>query len=55
MILTIYATMIYTAPCIMFWVRAYPLRGEVGGVWALEFSSFLEEMHIPCFLFFLYM
>ncbi len=24
----------------MFWMRAYPLRGEVGGGWALEFSSF---------------
>ncbi len=33
--------MIYTAPCIMFWMRAYPLRGEMGGGWALEFSSFL--------------
>ena len=33
--------MIYTAPCIMFWMRTYPLRGEVGGGWALEFSSFL--------------
>jgi hypothetical protein len=22
-------------------MRAYPLRGEVGGGWALEFSSFL--------------
>jgi hypothetical protein len=34
--------MIYTAPCIMFWMRAYPLRGEVGvGWWALEFESFL--------------
>jgi hypothetical protein len=40
-ILTIYAPMIYTAPCIMFWMRAYPLRGEVGGGWALEFESFL--------------
>ena len=37
----IYASMIYTAPCIMFWIRAYPLRGEVGGGWALEFESFL--------------
>ncbi len=26
------APMVYTAPCIMFWMRAYPLRGEVGGV-----------------------
>jgi hypothetical protein len=25
----------------MFWMRAYPLRGEVGGGCALEFSSFL--------------
>jgi hypothetical protein len=40
-ILTIYAPMIYTASCIMFWMRAYPLRGEVGGGWALEFESFL--------------
>jgi hypothetical protein len=35
-IITIYAPMIYTAPCIMFWMRAYPLRGEVGGGWALH-------------------
>jgi hypothetical protein len=40
-IITIYATMIYTAPYIMFWMRAYPLRGQVGGSWALEFESFL--------------
>ncbi len=39
-LITIYAPMIYTAPCIMFWMRAYPLRGEVGGGWALEFESF---------------
>ncbi len=39
--LTIYAPMIYTALCIMFWMRAYPLQGEVGGGWALELSSFL--------------
>jgi hypothetical protein len=25
----------------MFWMRAYQLRGEVGGGWALEFESFL--------------
>ncbi len=25
----------------MFWMHAYPLRGEVGGGWALEFESFL--------------
>ncbi len=26
--------------CIMFWMHAYLLLGEVGGGWALEFSSF---------------
>jgi hypothetical protein len=31
--------MIYTALCIMFWMHVYPLLGEVGWVWALEFSS----------------
>ena len=40
-ILTIYAPVIYTAPCIMFWMGAYTLCGEVGGGWALEFLSFL--------------
>jgi hypothetical protein len=40
-IITIYAPMNYTAPCIMFWMRANPLQGEVGGGWALEFLSFL--------------
>jgi hypothetical protein len=25
----------------MFWMRAYPLEGKVGGGWALEFESFL--------------
>jgi hypothetical protein len=39
--ITIYAPMIYTAPCPMFWMRAYSFRGEVGGGWALEFPSFL--------------
>ncbi len=39
--ITIYAPMIYTAPCKMFWMRAYPLLGQVGGGWALEFESFL--------------
>jgi hypothetical protein len=38
---TTYATMIYTALCIMFWMGAYPLLGQVGGGQALEFSSFL--------------
>jgi hypothetical protein len=33
--------MIYTAPCIMFWMRANTLLGKVGWGWALEFKSFL--------------
>jgi hypothetical protein len=32
------------SPCIMFWMHAYPLRGEVGGGWALEFESFLGPL-----------
>ncbi len=40
-VVTIYAPVIYTRPCIMFWRRGYTLRGEVGGGWALEFPSFL--------------
>jgi hypothetical protein len=40
MVLTIFVPMIHTALCIMFWMRAYPLRGEVGGGWAMEFESF---------------
>jgi hypothetical protein len=40
-LITIYAPMIYTASRIIFWMRAYPLRGKVGGGWALEFSNFL--------------
>jgi hypothetical protein len=47
-VLIIYAPMIYTALCIMFWMRAYPLLGEVGGGWALEFSSLLgPKWHLP--------
>jgi hypothetical protein len=38
---TTYATMIYTALCIMFWMQAYPLLRQVGEDWALEFESFL--------------
>ncbi len=37
----IYAPMIYTAPCVMFLIRADTLRGQVGGGWALEIVSFL--------------
>jgi hypothetical protein len=39
-VVTIYAPMIYTAPCIMFWIREYPLRGQVGGGGALEIEIF---------------
>jgi hypothetical protein len=45
--ITIYAPMIYTAPCIMVWMRAYPLRGQVGGGWALEFVSNLGPVKWP--------
>ncbi len=32
----------------MFWMRAYPFLEEVGGGWALEFSSFLgPKWHSP--------
>jgi len=41
---TTYAPMIYTALCIMFWMRAYPLQGQVGGDWALDFNSFLGPL-----------
>ncbi len=37
---TTYAPIIYTALCIMFWMRAYPLLGQVGGGWAL-----IMDMH----------
>ncbi len=45
---TTYALMIYTALCMMFWMRVYPLLGQVGGGWALEISSFLgPKWHLP--------
>ncbi len=40
-IITIFAPMIYAGPCMMFWMRAYPLLWQVGRGWALEFESFL--------------
>jgi hypothetical protein len=40
--LTIYAPMIYTAPCIMFKMCAYPLWGPVGEGWAPELNSFFS-------------
>jgi hypothetical protein len=32
--------MIYTAPCIMFWMRVYTLLGQVGVGWARKFERF---------------
>jgi hypothetical protein len=40
-ILAIYAPMIYTAPCVLLLSRQHPLRGQVGGGWALEIETFL--------------
>jgi hypothetical protein len=34
--LAIYAPVIYAAPCIMFLMRADPLRGQLGGGLAME-------------------
>ncbi len=39
--IAIYGPMIYTAPYVMLLMRANPLRGEVGGGWALEIKPFL--------------
>jgi hypothetical protein len=33
--------MIYTAPYVMLLMQANPLRGHVGGGWALEIETFL--------------
>ncbi len=33
--------MIFAAPYILFWMRAYPLRAQVEGGWALEIEIFL--------------
>ncbi len=40
----IYAPMIYTTSYLMFWMRADPLRGQVGGYWALEIETFLDPV-----------
>ncbi len=36
--------MIYMAPCVMLLMRANPLRGQVGGGWALEIDTFLGSV-----------
>jgi hypothetical protein len=35
----IYATMIFTASYVMFWMCADPLRGQLGGSWAPEIEA----------------
>jgi hypothetical protein len=40
-VIAIYAIMIYTAPYVMFLMRADPLRGQVGGGWALDIDALL--------------
>jgi hypothetical protein len=42
--LAIYAPMIYTATYEMCLMRAEPIRGQVGGVWALEIETFLGSV-----------
>jgi hypothetical protein len=42
--LAIYGPMIYTAPYVMVLMRADPLRGQVGGGWALEIETFLSPV-----------
>jgi hypothetical protein len=46
---TTYAPKIYTAMCIMFWMRPYPFQGQVGQGWALEFESFLGPVNSRVF------
>ncbi len=45
-VVAIYASLIYmfTAPCVMFLMRADPLRGQVAGGWALEIDTFLDHV-----------
>ncbi len=45
---TTYASiMIYAAMCIIFWMRAFPLLGQVGGGWALKFLILGPKWHSP--------
>ncbi len=39
-VIAIYAPMIYTAPCVMFWLRADLLRGQLGGGSTQEIETF---------------
>jgi hypothetical protein len=38
--------MIYMAPYVMFLMRAGPLRGQVGGGWALKIETFLGPVKL---------
>ncbi len=38
--------MIYTAPCVRFWIWADRLRGEVGGGLALEIESIVGPVKL---------
>jgi hypothetical protein len=40
--LAIYGPVIYTVSYVMFMMRVGPLRGQVGGGWALEIGTFLD-------------
>jgi hypothetical protein len=40
-VISVYAPMIYTDPCVTLLMRADPLRGKLGGGWTLEIESFL--------------
>ncbi len=39
--IVIYGPMIYTAPYVMIFMRTNPLRGQVGGGWALDTETCL--------------
>jgi hypothetical protein len=42
---TTYAPMIYTSLCIMFWMRAYPLRGEATTSPRNDYARIQNIMH----------
>jgi hypothetical protein len=47
---TTYAPMIFTTLCTMFWMRAYPLLGQVGGVGPWNFRVFGPQMALAYWL-----
>jgi hypothetical protein len=44
--MAIYAPLSYTAPYVMFLMRADPLQGQMGGSWALEIETFLGPVKL---------